>query len=107
MDFIGGKRNSRLPKFAYRKLAKNGVCTALLGNAFSSSIFTKRQRRCISQFCLRAGSAPVLSVILAAVAARAYGNHCVSTAMCRFIPDIFLPVAYPFPCALSVFLTLL
>ena len=45
-------------------------------------------------------------VTLAAVMARACGKPCVSTAMCRFIPDIFLPASYPCPSALSVFLTL-
>ena len=59
-----------------------------------------------SLFCLKASNAPFLSLLLAAVMARACGNPCVSTAMCRFIPDIFLPASYPFPSALSVFLTL-
>ena len=59
-----------------------------------------------SLLCSKASNAPFLSVTLAAVMARACGKPCVSTAICRFIPDIFLPASYPFPSALSVFLTL-
>ena len=50
--------------------------------------------------------APLRSVTSAVVTATAWGKPCVSTAICRLMPETFLPASYPFCSALSVFFTL-
>jgi len=50
--------------------------------------------------------APALSVMLAVVIYMPCGSPCVSTAMCRLMPETFFPASYPFCCAVSVFFTL-
>ena len=75
-------------------------CLYPIGNRLSSipSITQKAFYFCQLFFILlKSEQRPFLSLLLAAVMARACGNPCVSTAMCRFIPDIFLPASYPFP----------
>jgi len=49
---------------------------------------------------------PLRSVTSAVVIAMAWGSPCVSTLMCRLMPDTFLPASYPLCSALSVFITL-
>lgn len=55
-----------------------------------------------SLFCSKASKAPCLSVVFAAVVAKAWGAPWLSTARWRFIRDIFLPAASS-PRAVSVF----
>ena len=53
-----------------------------------------------------ASNAPFLSLTSAVVTLIAWGRPLMSTAICLFIPDTFLPASYPLYFAVSVFLTL-